>query len=66
VENCLFKVPRIMFEVELEVFRDLFSLPTSEDDPSSLTEGINDDKPIRLEQVSSADFKCLVDYLYPL
>lgn len=62
VENTLFKIPRNGFEQESEVFRDMFSLPSGEDES---LEGASDGNPIILEDVQAAAFRLLLQMMYP-
>ncbi|KAF8834877.1 hypothetical protein BDN67DRAFT_975699 [Paxillus ammoniavirescens] len=60
VEDCLFKVPRSPFETESTVFKDMFSLPVG---GLEGVEGLDDDKPIRLEGTKKDDFEQLMRVL---
>ncbi|KAJ6564345.1 hypothetical protein B0H19DRAFT_1140844 [Mycena capillaripes] len=61
VEDRLFKVPRYHFERNSEIFASIFTLPVTGD-----VEGGSDQKPIKLEGISSVDFERLLVVLYPL
>ncbi|KAH7890554.1 hypothetical protein F5I97DRAFT_1940329 [Phlebopus sp. FC_14] len=62
VEDCLFRVPRGPFETESTVFRDMFLLPTGDQD---VLEGSSDANPIQLEGIKKDDFEQLLKVLYP-
>ncbi|KAJ7656458.1 hypothetical protein DFH06DRAFT_1091358, partial [Mycena polygramma] len=51
VEDRLFKVPRLLFERNSEIFADALKLPRGTDD----VEGTSDQNPFRLEGISIAD-----------
>jgi len=59
VENCLFKVPRLYFERDSAVFRDMFLLPTKK------PEGESKENPLRLDGVRQEDFRQLLRVMYP-
>jgi len=59
VEGRLFRVPRSEFEVQSEVFRDRFLMP------SAGNEGDSDDKPIQLLGVKKGAFHDLLVILHP-
>lgn len=61
MENKLFRVHRHFFTRESEVFRDMFSVPTGQDE---VAEGLSDDSPILLEGVQSVDFQRLLWLFY--
>ncbi|OBZ75090.1 hypothetical protein A0H81_05020 [Grifola frondosa] len=63
VENVLFRKPRRPFAQESEVFRNMFELPVPE---GSVVDGSSDEHPLRLEGVSSADFRYFLKVLFPL
>jgi hypothetical protein len=59
VEDVLFKVPRLYFETNSVVFRDLFAnLPSTQD-------GTGDDNPIKLEAIRSIDFQRFSTVAFP-
>ena len=56
-------VPRYHFERSMEEpFTSMFTLPV----PPGEIEGTSDQKPIKLEGISSLDFQRLLEVLYPL
>jgi len=57
----LFKVPRLYFEKNSNVFGDLFALPLGNND----AEGSSDENPIRLESIGKVDFQSLLKVMYP-
>ncbi|KAK0486309.1 hypothetical protein IW261DRAFT_791106 [Armillaria novae-zelandiae] len=61
VENRLFKIPSYYFVQHSEVFRDTFSLPQG----SQSAEGLSDEDPVVLPQISAVDFEHLLDIIYP-
>ncbi|KAK0226423.1 hypothetical protein IW262DRAFT_766385 [Armillaria fumosa] len=61
VENRLFKIPSHYFVQHSEVFRDTFSLPQG----SQSAEGLSDENPVVLSQISAVDFEHLLDIIYP-
>ncbi|KAK0241235.1 hypothetical protein EDD85DRAFT_818140 [Armillaria nabsnona] len=61
VENRLFKIPSQYFVQHSEVFGDTFSLPQGSQSP----EGLSDENPVVLSQVSAIDFEHLLDIIYP-
>ena len=60
VENTFFKVHRYYLTRESEVFRTMFSCPSSEHGQ----EGVDDSKPIHLPGVTSRQFEALLDFFY--
>ncbi|KAF5350610.1 hypothetical protein D9756_008633 [Leucocoprinus leucothites] len=62
VENRLFKVHRYHLIQESKVFHDMFSVPTE----GAEVEGMNDDRPIRLPDVTVKEFELLLNHLYNL
>lgn len=63
VQDCLFSVPRCLFENGSEVFRDMYQLPTSD---KSADEGSTAQNPLRLEGIEKKDFEQLLRVLLPL
>ena len=59
VDGCLFKVPRLNFESQSDVFQTMFSLPSGE----KVTEGGSDSQPLCLEGVNEKEFKLLLRIL---
>ncbi|KAI5122318.1 hypothetical protein M0805_002485 [Coniferiporia weirii] len=53
VEDTLFRVHRYFFERDSPVFEDMLSLPQSSD---NALEGVSDENPIRLPQVTATEF----------
>ena len=63
MENCLFRVPRRIFE-EGELFQDMFSIPAPE---GQIVDGMNDEQPLRLpDTYTKADFRRFLKVLLPL
>ncbi|EIW78695.1 hypothetical protein CONPUDRAFT_108685 [Coniophora puteana RWD-64-598 SS2] len=60
VENMLFCVPRQVFERSSEVFQDMFSMPSGNQN----VEGKDAEHPIILEDVTSSDFKQLLRVMF--
>ncbi|KAF7981777.1 hypothetical protein HWV62_31855 [Athelia sp. TMB] len=60
VENELFKVPKLYFQKESRVFRDMFQMPS----PGS-REGDSDELPIVLQSIKKADFTALLAAMFP-
>lgn len=60
VEDTFFKVHRYFLTRESEVFRTMFSCPSSEDGQ----EGVDDSKPIHLPGVTSRQFEALLEFFY--
>ncbi|KIJ99656.1 hypothetical protein K443DRAFT_679774 [Laccaria amethystina LaAM-08-1] len=60
VENTFFKVHRYYLTRESEVFRTMFSCPSSEHGQ----EGVDDSKPIHLPGVTTRQFEALLDFFY--
>lgn len=58
VEDTFFKVHRYFLTRESEVFRTMFSCPSSEDGQ----EGVDDSKPIHLPGVTSRQFEALLEF----
>ncbi|KAH8117123.1 hypothetical protein DFH11DRAFT_1473020, partial [Phellopilus nigrolimitatus] len=65
VEDCLFRVPRLAFEKESDVFKGMFLLPRGEIADSEV-DGSSEEKPLVLEGVKAEDFRCLMRVLFPL
>ncbi|KIJ63371.1 hypothetical protein HYDPIDRAFT_156204 [Hydnomerulius pinastri MD-312] len=63
VENYLFRVPRLPFETQSEVFSDMLLLPTSS---NVEVEGQSDNNPIKLEGIKKNDFEQLLKILFPI
>ncbi|KAI0330433.1 hypothetical protein GY45DRAFT_754913 [Cubamyces sp. BRFM 1775] len=63
VENTLFKLFRSTFTRHSSVFKDLFSLPTSQS--GTPVEGCDDDNPLQFSGISTTDFERLIWVLYP-
>ncbi|KIK05790.1 hypothetical protein K443DRAFT_674848 [Laccaria amethystina LaAM-08-1] len=61
VENTLFKVPRIRFEVDSKVFASMFLLPPGD----AAVEGMDEKSPIKLEGIRQRDFRNLLHVIYP-
>jgi len=61
VENDLFRVHRYFFVRESVVFRDMLSSPS---EPQTGVEGLSDDKPIVLPDVTSTDFASMLWMFY--
>jgi len=61
VENYLFRVHRYFFVRESVVFRDMLSIPSGSE---KATEGLADDKPIKLQGVKSIDFERMMWMFY--
>ncbi|RXW11712.1 hypothetical protein EST38_g14143 [Candolleomyces aberdarensis] len=64
VEDTIFQVPQHWFTEHSEVFVDMFLMPQAGDEKS--VEGKDKEHPILLESYKAADFKALVELLYPL
>ena len=60
MEGELFKVPRLYFENESSIFKDMFQIPSLES-----REGTNDDLSITLESIKKADFAALLAAMFP-
>lgn len=60
VADTFFKVHRYYLTRESEVFRTMFSCPSSEDGQ----EGVDDSKPIHLPGVTSRQFEALLEFFY--
>lgn len=56
----LFRVHRFFLQRESDVFRTMFVCPPTQDGP----EGLSDDKPIVLPEVTVAEFEGLLKFLY--
>ncbi|KAF8837820.1 hypothetical protein BDN67DRAFT_972438 [Paxillus ammoniavirescens] len=63
VENVLYRLPAALLTRRSQAFAALFSLPRSVNSVRC-TEGLLDDEPIILHGHVSADFDCLMDYLF--
>ncbi|KAI6109081.1 hypothetical protein EDD16DRAFT_1609067 [Pisolithus croceorrhizus] len=61
VEDCLFRLPREPFQLESRFFCDKFS---SLQGDGGETEGLSDEKPIRLDDVEKGDFEQLLKVLF--
>ncbi|KAF5342860.1 hypothetical protein D9757_014327 [Collybiopsis confluens] len=61
VEQVLYRLPRHRFTEESSVFADMFALPQGAE---RLTEGSDNDNPIRLEQTQRKDWDCLLKLLF--
>jgi hypothetical protein len=61
IENVLFNIHRYFLTRDSVVFRDMLSLPISDD---MVTEGLSNDNPILLEGVRSVDFARLLWMFY--
>lgn len=61
VEDTLFKVPRLYFERNSGIFRDMFTLPPG-DKP---TEGSCDENPLALKSIQKVDFQRLLRAMFP-
>ncbi|KAL5532891.1 hypothetical protein ACEPAF_4665 [Sanghuangporus sanghuang] len=59
VEDIMFRVPRLPFEAESQIFRDMFALPT--DVPA---DGNSDEMPLVLHGVSAKDFRAFLKVLF--
>jgi hypothetical protein len=57
----LFKVPRLYFERNSGIFRDMFSVPPG-DKP---TEGSCDENPLALKSIQKVDFQRLLRAMFP-
>jgi len=57
----LFKVPRLYFERNSGVFRDMFTVPPG-DIP---VEGSSDENPLKLESIQKVDFQRLLRAMFP-
>ncbi|KAG1888977.1 uncharacterized protein F5891DRAFT_947212 [Suillus fuscotomentosus] len=60
VDGVLFRVHRFFLQRESDVFRTMFVCPPTQDGP----EGLTDDKPIVLPEVTVAEFEALLKFLY--
>lgn len=60
VDGVLFRVHRFFLQRESDVFRTMFVCPPTQDGP----EGLSDDKPIVLPEVTVAEFEGLLKFLY--
>ncbi|KAG2159340.1 uncharacterized protein EDB93DRAFT_1115134 [Suillus bovinus] len=60
VDGVLFRVHRFFLQRESDVFRTMFVCPPTQDGP----EGLSDDKPIVLPDVTVAEFEALLKFLY--
>ncbi|KIM91607.1 hypothetical protein PILCRDRAFT_810890 [Piloderma croceum F 1598] len=60
VEDMLFKVPKLYFERNSSIFRDMFALPTN-----NQSEGSNDENPIKLESIEKVEFQRLLTAMFP-
>ncbi|KIJ25250.1 hypothetical protein M422DRAFT_38868 [Sphaerobolus stellatus SS14] len=65
VNGWLFRIPRMMLQLESEVFRGMFTMPAGHGELQTV-EGIRDNNPISLPDVSDTDFRRLLAYLYPM
>lgn len=63
VENQLFKVHRHYLIQDSKVFRDMFSVPPVE---GAEVEGMSDDRPIYLPDVSVKEFELLLNHFYKI
>jgi len=63
VENRIFRVPRELHELYSDVFKDMFSLPQSDND---LPDGERDNKPLVLEGIRKDDFRAFLTVLSSL
>jgi len=61
VEDSLFRVPRILFELNSEVFRDMFELPVPE---GTTPDGSSDEQPLRFDGIEKKDFRQLLRVLF--
>ena len=59
VENSLFRVPKRYLESECQLFKDIFSLPATENG----AEGSSDSNPFRIEGVLKSDFRAFLEVL---
>lgn len=57
----MFKIP-IHYLAQIKIFSTTFSLPPSKDG----IEGVTEEKPLVLEQISKGDFKSFLTVLIPL
>jgi len=65
VENQLFKVPRRNFEIESEIFSDMFQLPVPKTADGRALDGSSDDQPLRLDGIKKSDFVQLLRVMFP-
>ncbi|KXN84418.1 hypothetical protein AN958_12628, partial [Leucoagaricus sp. SymC.cos] len=63
VEKKLFKVHRHYLIQESKIFRDMFSVPK---EANTETEGMSDEHPIHLPDVTAREFELLLDHFYAL
>ncbi|TDL18241.1 hypothetical protein BD410DRAFT_793562 [Rickenella mellea] len=63
VEGTLFRLPRILFEEQSSVFRDMFLLPPPGHEGGE--EGTSSTNPIRLDGVKKSDFESFLGVLVP-
>ncbi|KDQ55181.1 hypothetical protein JAAARDRAFT_60131 [Jaapia argillacea MUCL 33604] len=61
VEDTLFKVHPYYLKRDSEVFRDMFSCPQ---EPGTASEGLSDDRPITIPQITAVDFEQLLWVYY--
>lgn len=60
MEDELFKVPRLGFENDSPIFRDMLQNPSS-----NVREGNSDETPITLESIKKVDFTALLAAMFP-
>jgi hypothetical protein len=63
VENTLYRVHRGVLIQKSPIFRDMFALPSAE---NQQPEGTHQDNPIFLEQVTSEEFDDLLQWIYKM
>jgi len=63
VENRIFRVPRDLLELYSDVFKDMFSLPKSDNEPP---DGERNNKPLVLEGIQKDDFRTFLTVLSSL
>jgi len=63
VENTAFKVPRRNFQVNSEVFANMFKSPVA---PGQVADGLSLERPLRLEGIKRSDFVAFLTAMFPL
>ncbi|KLO04619.1 hypothetical protein SCHPADRAFT_809294, partial [Schizopora paradoxa] len=63
VENRIFRVPRELLETYSNVYKDMFNLPISSDEPP---DGERDGAPLILEGIKKEDFRAFLSVLSSL
>jgi hypothetical protein len=66
IENRLFRVHRHFLVQGSEIFRDMFSQAGMCEGAATAVEGMSEDKPIVLSQVTVKEFKALSRFFYAM